>query len=255
MPKPSISPWAAITRFTTTASYGIPAIYFNDWPDRYIHTDRDLPANLDPTKLGRVAFLAAATGWALANVDDDDVAPLWQLQRRAALRRAAATSERSSALDRLEAENLARFAAAQERSLLGSMASFGLSTDGIADEAGRFFATFDALVARPNTPPRRAGAIYRRNPAHPGTTSTFGYAWLPDHLGAERAASLRLPEFTGLWGGGGDYSYEALNFVDGRRTTVEIRDALAAIYGPVPLELVEEYLLALRDAGLLLPPA
>ena len=70
------------------------------------------------------------------------------------------------------------------------------------------------------------------------------------HLGEERNAALRLPGFAGAWGS--DYAYEALNLVDGRRSTLEIRDALAATYGPVPLELVEEYLEALLAAKLLL---
>jgi hypothetical protein len=49
------------------ASFRIPAVYFNDWPDRYIHTTLDTADNIDPTKLGRVAFIGAATGLALAN--------------------------------------------------------------------------------------------------------------------------------------------------------------------------------------------
>lgn len=234
------------------SSFGIPAVYFNDWPDRYIHTDRDLASNLDATKLGRVAFLAAATGWALANLEDADVEELWSLQRAAALRRAATIGERAAGLEPAEAQNFARFAADGERALLGSLRRLALPTTAVAAEAERFFAAFDGLVGRPATPARRGGVVYRRNPAHPGTTMTFGYDWLRDHLGRERTEPLRLPGHAGLWGGGEDYAYEALNLVDGRRTTVEIRDALAAIYGPVPLELVEEYLAALREAALLL---
>ena len=64
--------------------------------------------------------------------------------------------------------------------------------------------------------------------------------------------ALRLLAHAGERGGGGDYAYEALNLVDGRRTTLEIRDALAAIYGPVPLDVVEEYLAALEEAALIL---
>ncbi|HET8923538.1 MAG TPA: M28 family peptidase, partial [Candidatus Acidoferrum sp.] len=37
------------------SSFGIPAIYLNDWPDRYIHTNFDSAANVDPTKLKRAA--------------------------------------------------------------------------------------------------------------------------------------------------------------------------------------------------------
>jgi len=48
------------------ASFGIPAIYFNDWPDRYIHTNLDRPENIDSTKLQRAAFIGAASGYVLA---------------------------------------------------------------------------------------------------------------------------------------------------------------------------------------------
>ena len=92
----------------------------------------------------------------------------------------------------------------------------------------------------------------RRNPSRRGTASGFGYDWVADRLGAERAAALRLVSFEGTRGAGGDYAYEALNLVDGRRSVGEIRDTLSAIYGPVPFELVEEYLAALADAELLL---
>ena len=234
------------------SSFGIPAVYFNDWPDRYIHTDRDVPSNLDPTKLGRVAFLAAVTGWSLANLEDGDAIELWRVQRSAALRRAATTAERQRRIDRAEADNLARFAALHERALFDSMARFVTPSRAVVDEATRLFAAFDKLVGLPSTPARRGGAVYRRHSEHPGTTSTFGYSWLSDHLGAERVAALRLPAYAGGRGSGGEYAYEALNLVNGKRSTVEIRDSLAAIYGPVPLELVEEYIEALHDAGLLL---
>jgi hypothetical protein len=39
--------------------------------------------------------------------------------------------------------------------------------------------------------------------------------------------------------------------VNGRRTASEICDTLRAIYGPVPLEIVEEYLSALEAADLI----
>jgi hypothetical protein len=234
------------------SSYGIPAIYFNDWPDRYIHTDRDVAANLDPTKLERVAFLAAATAWALANLDDADAAELLRIHRPAALRRAAATIERQRGLPRAEADILARFAALHERALFDSLKRFVALPRGVQDEASRLFSSIDRLVGLPSTLVRPSGVVYRRNPSRRGTASGFGYDWVADRLGAERAAALRLVSFEGTRGTGGDYAYEALNLVDGRRSVGEIRDALSAIYGPVPVELVEEYLAALAEAELLL---
>ncbi|MFN7943302.1 MAG: DUF4910 domain-containing protein [Thermoanaerobaculia bacterium] len=233
------------------SSFAIPAVYFNDWPDRYIHTDRDLAANLDPTKLERAAFLAAATGWALANLTADDAAELWSVQRAAALCRAATLAERQAGLDAAERDNLARFALAYERGLFASLARFLVPPAEVRAAAERFFSQLAILAGAPSTPARRGGAVYRRNPAHPGPTTAFGYDWLEDHLGRERAGKLRLPELSSPHAAAGDYAYEALNLVDGRRTTLEIRDALAAIYGPLPLELVEEYLAALADADLI----
>src|SRR5437870_1400884 len=51
------------------SSFGIPAIYLNDWPDRYIHTNLDTAANIDPTKLKRAAFIGAASGYFLARLN------------------------------------------------------------------------------------------------------------------------------------------------------------------------------------------
>src|SRR5213594_1220387 len=48
------------------SSFGIPAIYLNDWPDRYIHTNFDTAANIDTTKLKRAAFIGSASGYFLA---------------------------------------------------------------------------------------------------------------------------------------------------------------------------------------------
>jgi len=56
-------------------SFRIPVIYIADWPDRYIHTQRDVPENLDPTKMRRAIFIAAASGYHLANRTAFEQAP------------------------------------------------------------------------------------------------------------------------------------------------------------------------------------
>jgi aminopeptidase YwaD len=77
----------------------------------------------------------------------------------------------------------------------------------------------------------------------------FGYDYFQDHIAQKGIAAPALLRRNGLWGG--DYAYEALNLVDGRRTVGQIRDALAAIYGPVPTAEVAEYLEALEKIGIL----
>lgn len=90
------------------------------------------------------------------------------------------------------------------------------------------------------------GAVYVRNAEPKGPMTVFGYDYLVDHLGAEKAEALALTNYSGLRGGGGEYAIEALNLVDGRRSMRDIRDALAAEFGPVPFEHVAAYLGALE---------
>jgi hypothetical protein len=80
--------------------------------------------------------------------------------------------------------------------------------------------------------------------------AAFGYDYFEVEW-AKRGHTTKpkLLEYAGLWGGGEEYVYEVLNFSDGKRNAQEIRDAVSAEYGPVPLELVVEYLKALEEIG------
>ena len=84
-----------------------------------------------------------------------------------------------------------------------------------------------------------------------GPLVVFGYDYLADHAKAAGVATPRLLSYKGLWGGGEEYAYEVLNFANGERDTEQIRDAASAEYGPVPIELVAEYLAALEKIGVL----
>ena len=78
------------------SSFAIPAVYFNDWPDRYIHTEpRRRRRTSTRRSSSRAAFLAAATGWALANLDRGRRPSA--LARSSAPPRCAAPRPRSSA--------------------------------------------------------------------------------------------------------------------------------------------------------------
>jgi aminopeptidase YwaD len=234
------------------SSFGIPAVYLNDWPDRYIHTNGDTPANVDPTKLKRAAFIGAATGYFLANVNADDAPALLRLLQTGALRRAARMMERRAALPPEEADNLTRFHLAHERALVASLGRFFQVSAGANAEALAFLERLKRLTGEPRAPAAPSGdgrLVFRRNPELKGPMSAFGYDYFTDKYGAARAALVRLLNFQGPRGGGGEYAYEALNFVDGRRTAREIRDALSAVYGPVPLDAVVEYLRALESIG------
>jgi hypothetical protein len=77
----------------------------------------------------------------------------------------------------------------------------------------------------------------------------FGYDYFADHAASAGIATPKLLSYEGSWGGGEEYAYEALNFADGRRSAQQITDELSSEYGPVSLDLVVEYLQALKKIG------
>jgi aminopeptidase YwaD len=228
----------------------VPAIYLNDWPDRYIHTSFDQAANIDPTKLQRAAFIAAASGRVLSNFGAGDAGPMIAILQRNALRRAAESLEQRGILEPDEAAHRLRFDAEYERRLIDSLGAFVQPSAAEGRAAGAFLSSLErvmdvpARAAAPRSAAQRPAAlVYRRNPELRGPMSVFGYDYLESRYGAEKTAKLELLRT------GGDYAYEALNLVDGVRSVQEIRDRLSAIYGPVALGPVAEYLAVLEQIG------
>jgi len=208
------------------STFGIPAIYLNDWPDRTIHTNFDVAANIDPTKLARAGFIAAASGYVLARLEANSTRSIVEVIQSHALERAAAALRKRD-------PNVSRFAIWYESKMLDSLARFGMQ----AANPDRFLTILGALLDVKSAPPR-TGPIYRRNRNIKGPMGAFGYDYFADHY--EHAKDIKLKD---------DYAYEALNLADGNRTTSQIRDALSAIYGDVPLADVEQYLTAAASIG------
>ena len=105
-------------------SFQIPVIYLNDWPDRYIHTNFDTPANVDPTKLERAAFIAAASGYFLARASWNDETQLWPIVRAHSLTRVATTVRRVAVADPEQARNLRAYRIWYEMGVLTSAKRF-----------------------------------------------------------------------------------------------------------------------------------
>src|SRR5216684_4281046 len=105
------------------SSFGIPAIYLNDWPDRYIHTNFDSAANIDPTKLKRAAFIGAASGYFLARVNGADYPGLLQAIKINQFFRTGEALRRAAQLSEEEAKKLLSQFSASEEKLAGSINS------------------------------------------------------------------------------------------------------------------------------------
>lgn len=117
----------------TDSSFGIPSIYLNDWPDRYIHTNRDVPANIDSTKLARAAFIAAASGYVLARLTPADTPAIQAMMEPFALERRARAMRRRTLpfhewYERGMKDSVARFFSGPvpvQRGVRGPMSAFG----------------------------------------------------------------------------------------------------------------------------------
>jgi len=227
-------------------SWSIPAIYLNDWPDRYIHTNFDTPANVDPTKLKRAAFIGATSALFLANARAENASDVLRMVQANSLRRTATMLTRRAGLDEAEAANLTRQHLSYERALIDSMERFFRVPADTRAAAETFLNNLEKQVG----PVRLAAAaqgdgrlVFRRRAELKGPMSAFGYDYFDDH----HPTPVPLLTYRGLRGGGGEYAYEVLNLVDGRRTAQEIRDAVSATYGPIPVDLVVQYLKALES--------
>jgi aminopeptidase YwaD len=236
------------------SSFKIPAIYLNDWPDRYIHTNFDSAANIDPTKLKRAAFIGGASAYFLAGVNDGSLPAIYQLLQAGSLRIAAEIHQKAAqTTGPCEGGEIQRFETAQIRPMVESVTRFtpdaqqsrgaaisriGQKVEGNSD--GRCLRT---ELAAPG------GPVYRRKADVKGPLTVFGYDYFAERSKVSGVPAPKLLNYEGLWGSGEEYAYEILNFADGRNRALEIRDAVSAEYGPVPLELVAEYLEALEKAG------
>lgn len=231
-------------------SFRVPIIYIADWPDRYIHTQRDAPGNLDPTKLRRAIFIAAASGYYLSRMTPADLPDLWAAMSARTLDDAAATSRRVIQLRRSgqgegDFGQIWRSFRLANEAAVNSLERIGPIPHALRTEENQLFA---GLV--PVTPAARpSGPVYRRI-LNQGPMNGFGYSWFDDRLaraGLPRPQLLsRDPE-----GEVASYGYEALNLVDGQRSVGEIRDYLTATLGPVPQAEVAEYLDVLARLGVL----
>ncbi len=223
------------------SSFGVPMVYFHDYPDVTIHTNKDQPENLDATKLGRVAYLGAGIAWSLAALPEAEATGL--------LRYARANGEARIALSRGKEDRdgllAAHHAILTEAETLRTVAALWPSTaPAVQREQDRLREM--ASIVKPASAPEGDTRVPVRNPEVRGPLSVYYFDFLAQALGAATG---------GLPGGGGDVptaltrrprgdvlAYETLNLVDGKRSVSDLRDVLSGRYEPVPAADVAEYL-------------
>ncbi|HVF88622.1 MAG TPA: DUF4910 domain-containing protein [Blastocatellia bacterium] len=265
-------------------SFRVPTIYLRDWPDVFIHTNNDTPANIDPTKIKRSTFIAAASGYFLARANSDDASRLASEVFARALARVPKERERARALEAEggagpgEARNIISRSLEREVEALGSVlalapqdgaleskvtgfvdqlsGSWLLLTGKLTEQrkGNRIIFTIEAKEQpRPGNPkdssrPRSVNSDLKRVPARrvSGPMSVYYYDYVEDHASPD---DMRAVERITSKPGGEIIVYEILNLVDGKRTIADIRDYISAAYGPVEAADVADYLRVLEKIG------
>jgi aminopeptidase YwaD len=215
------------------SSFSVPMIYFHDWPDVTIHTNKDLPENLDATKLGRVAYMSAGIAWTLAALPDSEAPRLLGLvaaSSEAGIARAAFYPDRSARDAALARRESVEQAAAAVR----SVAEMWPSVARVARETER-----GVRGLAPPIPPE-SGEDHRvplRSPEIVGPLGVYYFDYLDRTLGDGAVSKIALSSRDG----GDVLGWEAFNLADGRRSISQIRDVLTGRYSPVPVSEISEY--------------
>jgi len=241
------------------AAVGIPGVDFTNWPDDYIHSTGDDLWQIDSTQLERNAVAVAAIALYLANLAEADVPTLMAVLAGAARERLAhdlatglarmaqaPAAERRAAYDDalnllaqavareiFGLESLRRFSDATSRKLLDSfIADFRLTEVNHRRRIEEWYAALGGQKSPP-TLDEREKALAGKVPRRLGTLGEY----------------LRhAQEIEGPKGLHGLMQWEALNYVDGQRSILDIYRAVRAeslsvgewYYGTVKLEDVEE---------------
>jgi hypothetical protein len=280
--------WADITPYESGSDhwiyqeggFAIPSIYLRDHPDIYIHTTGDLPDNIEPTKIKRSAFIAAASGYYLATMPDGG-ASLARLSYAGAHERLAEDGRRAAAMAAdpartADAANIVAQGVLREQRRVRSVARFTIAgsegTSGASERTGAgsertlpareleaalaetgkamlmtFMTRADAeqLARAGFRLPSADARVPVRNAAVKGPLAPNS-DWVREKGGAGAAsiAIARVPNSD-------DVTYEIANFIDGTRTVGEIRDAVSAEFEPLELKAVAVYLELLARAGAL----
>jgi len=243
--------------------------------DTFHHTSLDTMDKVDSSELRRVCTIALAALYYLASAGDEEAMDMAQLVARNGVGRASENYYDSlgplqgagdadalgTAYSRVQ--NVIAHAAWRETEAVRSTLAFARGPQASA-RINTLPSTIEAAAAAFRADAQevwaeRASALGVRSVPKPPTAAEqalsrvvpvraerfvcpLDQSYLDEKLGEGTARQLRLR---------GNQAYEALNFVDGRRSVTEITSAVSAEYGPVPLEDVHAFFQVLERAGLM----
>jgi len=252
----------------------VPSVMFNR-DDIFHHTSLDTPDKVDPTELRRVCFIALGACCYMASASDEEAKDMARLITRNGLSRLAGDyydslppmAEGKDPVDKYEAfrqsVNVIRHASHREVDSVMSTLVFvkdpGFrrditnSVDIITNMAASFQKDAQDRYARTckdagmrmiatslSEEEKKLGKIVPLR--EEDFVCPLNSEYVVDKLGGDPFAGIELGQYE---------TYEALNFVDGKRSVSEIAHAVSAEYGPVDPQMVYAFFEVLERAGLM----
>jgi hypothetical protein len=252
----------------------VPAVMFGHG-DTFHHTSLDTPDKVDASELRRVCAIALGATYYLAHASDPEAVRMSHLITRNGLGRLAAvaydafqTIDEAHTPDDLraaysQAENVLQHAARREIQAVLSTHVFAAdpaSRDDIQSQTApiealraaleeemhlRHRSACDRMDMQPQPPslsPKEAELIRLVPVRSEDFVCPLQTGYLSDKLGEAALQNLSLR---------GNVAYEALNFVDGKRSVTAISRAVAAEYGPLSVQAVYDFFKLLERADLI----
>ncbi len=250
----------------------VPAVNLGHWPDYTQHTSEDTAEKIDPVELKRTELIAAGAFWYLASLSEEQSLELTNLVAAKAQERLASDTQRASdwlleaPVNRLEemyneGKRVISFGLEREQQALNSILQFSpngptrrlvqMWNQALSNQSQIIIRTLQALVRQ------RGGSLSFSQ------ERTFeereAASWIPSRLTRGPLATdlpqERLSEVERTWYETPEAqaldTYLLVNFIDGRRTVLEIRDVLAAATEPVSVVSVHHFIRDLARARLI----
>jgi hypothetical protein len=240
----------------------IPAVMLGH-SDYTHHTSEDTPDKVDPVELERSEIITAATMLFLSDMTAEQAVDLAYLVGANSAERLGAAARRArgllgtassqgedggGAVSLFEAENTIMHVGEWERGAIGNVLQFQVDDrvrEAVRTNQRQLEQQEEALLEALRGQGRAAGISTQARPASPDdervpkrlTRGPLGSGLPANQLSVEDAAWYSSPDFPLR----GNATFELVNFIDGKRTVTEIRNALSAEFGPIPTEAVARF--------------
>ncbi len=254
----------------------IPHFLFNCGPDPFYHSSEDRPDKCDPTQLKRAAFLGATAALYLANFNSQEISKMGSLVLAGNAERTAKDTQKALALlsssdeknihkNYKEALNILHQRYKQEERALASIGDYIRVSAGEKARLKKllpkknmhsfsvienYYSYLCGLMKIKEMKPSLSSEERRLSRLVP--KRLIGLEYTTDFRYLEKALDDKdIKKKLRIYQTERNIPWEALNFADGKRSILEIRNALSAEFSPanISLKMVEEYLRVLEKAG------